>query len=66
MQRPSLAVVSVTALLLVSSLAVTHAPLTAQARGWGFDLKMGYSQLGGEWAECRTWLCRYCTARRCR
>lgn len=51
MQRPSLAVVSVAALLLAASLAVTRAPLAAQARGWGFDLKMGYSQLGGEWAE---------------
>jgi hypothetical protein len=51
MHRPSLAVVSLTTLLLAASLAVTRAPLAAQARGWGFDLKMGYSQLGGEWAE---------------
>jgi hypothetical protein len=32
-------------------LIVGTSSASAQSRGWGFDLKMGYSQLGGEWAE---------------
>ncbi len=37
--------------LFSAALGLAPEPLDAQSRGWGFDLKMGYSVLGGEWGD---------------
>lgn len=41
----------VAALTLVALLVLAARPLAAQSRGFGFDFKMGYSALGGEWGD---------------